>query len=231
MKEKRSGKFKSILIIIFSVLVLLLFSGCTENSITNIDNQYKNITEDNFNASDVTKSIKHINSVGTTNNSNDTIPQRFDSQEKLPNNKNISFSWNFGCVRYCGNEGRPGESDGRFDITNTGNIDIPKMKLIIEFYTSSGKYYNGRTSMVDGFFVDYNKFTETIPIGSDGVMYIKVPSQYSNEETWDYAELFLLKNNTRYHVTTWKSIYSKVSDGEQYVMPPIDGNMQISMEE
>lgn len=152
------------------------------------------------------------------------ISDKYDSVQKP---KNITLYWNFGCVKYCGEEGRPGESDSRFNIVNTGNVDIPKMKLIIDFYAYSGRFINTRSTDI---LFDWNMNpTEIIPNNSQGYMFIKVPSQYMNEETWSYAEIYLLKNNTRYAVTTWKSVNMKISNGEQNVMPPISGDMEIEI--
>lgn len=123
---------------------------------------------------------------------------------------NKSFKWEFGCEEYCDGSG-PSKYIHSFTTTNTGSEYIEDLTLIIEFYRASGKLYN-------------NGKSDTKAIGNPGnttVLYIDIPFRYSNEETWSYAELYLLYKGRRYHFYTWR-------EDSQGDMPVIDGTFVFS---
>lgn len=106
------------------------------------------------------------------------------------------IKWEFSCTRYCSEEAGPSESDGQFSIKNTGTLSIYKLKLIIDFYRESGTFYNSRTSLND---------IQVLNAGQRAVLQIKIPFRYINEETWSYAKIYFLQNNTRHQlVSSWR---------------------------
>lgn len=103
------------------------------------------------------------------------------------------FWWNFRCIRFCSEKS---ESEYGFSLESIGVLPIYNLKLVIDFYNNSGYFYSSSIS---------ENSIQVINASDSGILRIKIPFRYINEETWSYANIYILQNNARHQlVSSWR---------------------------